>query len=665
VANAADESFERIVFVDVSPIADPQLIAGAIARAIGIEFDLQGDSIESLLAALPSQPLLIVLDNCEHLVDACARLAGELVQKCAHVRVLATSREPLGIAAEAVYRLGPLEAGAAHELFTAHAHQVDPQFAPVAKDLPVLHEICRHLDGIALAIQLAASHVNAMSLGQLRSRLDGHFPLLIAGGGTGEPSRHKTVEALIDWSHDVLSPRERAVFRRLGAFTDRFTLEAACSVAAGDAPGLTDVARVVEALVEKSMIVRTGDRYRMLEAVRQYALERLLERREERDARRAIAAYYANHTRTLAQRFGFGSQDEWFGSLVPDLENFRAAIAWARDLDVRLASELAANLLDFWEFASLAAEGLRRSEAILAAMEHPDEPEALPILLAIARLAGVTHVYWRSLEIAERARVLAERSNDRSTLAELRRIGARARRILGVETHRCVPDLREALAVIRSEENPYRTARAVADYALALIDDGRDDLGREVLHEADELTRSLDWPHLFASVQINVAEWEFRSGNVSTAIERGCAIVALMRPRGTTTQLALALSNLAGYLSVFGRFDDAYAVAEEAVRTAVVRDLHFSIAWALQSVAIVIASRGDDVRAAQLLGYTDAYCENTVSKREPAELIVQQHLLGLLNAALDAETLEQALAAGRRLLESAAIELAFGTADGL
>jgi predicted ATPase len=645
------------VVVDVAPIRDPYLIPGAIARAIGLEFDPRSDPLHALAMALPNRPLLVMLDNCEHLAGACARLAETLVLNCPTVRVFATSRVPLGADREVVFRLGPLDENDSLALFNEQAHLVDPNFSASESESPLLREICKHLDGVALAIQLAASHVPDMPLGQLRARLQGRARL--SAGRDWTDIRHRTLDALVEWSYETLSQRERDTFARLAAFPDSFTAEAGVEVATGANCGIGDATLALAALVDKSMIMRTGERYRMLAPIRQYALERLREQGDEREVRHAFALYYARRSATSARAFGFGSQDEWIASLSPDIDNVRAALAWAHDFDPPLATLMAGDLVDFWELAGLASEGLRRSEAILAALDVPDDATALPVLVVVARLSMVTHAYRRSFEIATAARAPAQRSLDFPALAELRRIEARARRILGVETERCVPELREALAVIRTEGNPYRTARVLTDYALALIDDGQPDEGHKVLLEGEASIAKLDWPHLIAHIQINVAELEFRTGDVASAVRRGKKLVDLLRPRGATAQLALALTNLASYLSVEGCPDDVLDVAHEAVAVSIARDVRFNIPWALQSGALALASRGDVERAARLLGYVDAYCREAQGKREPTELIVAEQLTSLVKASLSSDALSAARTEGRLLTAKAAIELAW------
>jgi predicted ATPase len=643
------------VVVDVAPIRDPYLIPGAIARSIGLEFDPRGDPLDALAMALPNRPLLVMLDNCEHLAGACARLAEMLVLNCPNVRVFATSRMPLGADREIVFRLGPLDEKESLALFNEQAHLVDPTFSTSDSELPVLREICKHLDGVALAIQLAASHVPDMPLGQLRARLQGHRRL--SAGRDWTDIRHRNLDALVEWSYETLSQRERDTFARLAAFPDSFTAEAGVEVATGTDCGAGDATLALAALVDKSMIMRTGERYRMLAPIRQYALERLRDQDDEHGVRHAFALYYARRCATTARAFGLGSQDAWIASLSPDIENVRAALAWAHDFDPPLATRMVADLVDFWELAGLASEGLRRSEAILAVLAEPNDAAALPVLMVVARLSMVTHAYRRSFEMATRARTPAERSRDFLAMAELRRIEARARRILGVETERCVPELREALAVIRTEGNPYRTARVLADYALALIDGGQQDEGHEVLLEGEALIAKLNWPHLIAHIQINMAELEFRTGDVASAVRRGKALVGMLRPRGATAQLALALTNLASYLSFDGHHDETLDVAHEAIAASIARDVRFNIPWAIQSGALALASRGSVEDAARLLGYVDFRLQETQGKREPTELLVVERLTNLLDASLSHPALDAARADGRLLTEKAATEL--------
>jgi predicted ATPase len=640
LAGAAARHDNGLAFVDLASLGQGDLIPDAITRSAGLELGSQSDPLEALIASLRQRSLLIVLDNCEHLTADCVRVASALLRECPGVSILATRREPLGVDGELVYRLGPLDERSALTLFEMYARRDHPEFSFAEAEYGAVREICKRLDGLALAIELTAPYVHSMTLGQLRSRLDGHFRLSVGSG---------RIESVVAWSYERLPENERAVFRRCGVFAGSFTAHAACAIAGG----------AIEVIAEKSMLVRSGERYRMLEPIRQFALERLRGEGEEAATRRVFAAYYTQLAEEATRKFGFDTQEGWLGALEPELEHFRAALEWTHDHDVPLARKLVASLVDFWELANLAPEGLRRSETILAVTRDPESHEALPILLAIARLAMISHVYWHSFELYERSKALARRYEDERGFAEALRIGARARRILGNETQRCVPELRDALEVIRKEGNPYRVARTLTDYGFELVDSGDGEGGRAILREAEAATMALDWPHLSAHLEINLAELEFRSGEAASAVERGRRLVETLEARSATAMYALALTNLAAYLAVQGALDEAYDRGRHAIAASIARDLHFCVAWCIQTVALVLANRGRTEVAARLLGYVDEYVEFTASKREPTETLVQKRLLALLQP-LGERRFDEEHRAGRALVERQAIHLALG-----
>lgn len=643
-------------FVDLAPVSDPQIVPHAVAAAIGLELTPKQDPVEALVVALRNQRVLLVLDNCEHLLSPAAAFVRSIVGQCPHVRVIATSREPLGVEHEHVYRLGTLDEEASMELFSEYALQADPGFSPAGRNLPLLRDICKRCDGIALAIVLAAANVRVMPLGQLRARLDGRFRLLVAGSRTLMLPRHQTMHALIDWSYELLSEEERRVFRRLGVFSGSFDNPAARAVVDGAGESFD---AVLDALVVKSMLVLEDQRCRMLESIRQYALERL-QPDDQKKARIAHAAFFAQRAADAAQTFGEGSEEEWLARYAPDLDNFRAALDWLRDGDFRAAAKVAADLADFWEFNNLAGEGLRRSEVILAGLPYPDKPGNMPLLLAIARLALSARIYHRSYETAERARKLAEAEKDERALAEARRLSGRARYLLAIEPERSLWDLHDALDVIRKHEKRFAVARALRDYASALAQ--KDPVeGRKLLLEALELAQSVGWPRLTAHVEINVAEREFRSGNTSSAVERAREVIEVLRRRRSPLQLGHALTNLAAYLSVNGQFDEALAVAREAATIGRAHDTQNYVALPVQSAALVLATRGDSATAARLLGYVDAFYDRYNMKRELTEAIVYDRLVKLLAEHLSGEEMERERATGRRLDDVEVSALAFVT----
>ena len=654
-------SADGVWFVDLAPIAIPGLVPATVATAIGLELNPAQDPTATLVAALANQRMLLVLDNCEHVVAHAARLAETLARSCPYVRVLATSREPLGVRLESVYRLETLDEPAAIELFAAQANHNGHAFALTAENEPIVADICRRLDGIALAIQLAASHAGTIPLADLRARLDERFRIL-TGRNRATLPRQQTMHASIDWSYDLLGERERPVFRRLAVFSGSFTLEAACRVASDDTIESWEVVAAVTGLAEKSMIASAPglqDRYQLLECMREYALQRLQEGAEVERTRRAHAAYYADRSAEVAAAFGHGTEEGWLAEATPDLDNFRTALDWAMDADARVAAaRMGANLGEFWTFANLVSEGADASHAVLAMLaERAEEPRGLPVLLALGELALSAKSYRQGAAFGERALDIAASLRDGVALAEARRIAGLSRYRLGIEREAALEMLRASFEYLRVRDNPLRTMRALRIYGWIL---GESDpaRGRELLSQALASATTYGWPRIAVIAEIDLAELEFASGEIAAAAERTRRVIATLRARKSPLQLGNALENLASYLSVAGDRDGARAAGSEATAILRAHGIAACVAHSLQSLALAYAQDGDLPRAAQLLGYVDACCERFGGEREPTESAVQERLLALLRGGLDAEAYIHYVAAGRQLSETAACELA-------
>src|SRR5918998_2339573 len=292
-ARRAVERFEDGVWmVELASLAEPSLVPQAVAFTLGVR-ERPGSSLtEALTDYLRTRKLLLLLDNCEHLVDACAELAGVLLHSCPGLRVLATSREVLGITGEIAWpvpslslpdirRLPEIESLPRYEsarLFVERATTVKPNFTLTEQNAPAVARVCYRLDGIPLAIELAAARTKVLSVEEISSHLGDSFRLLAAGSRTAMP-RQRTLHATMDWSHELLSQKERALFRRLSVFAGGFTLKAAESVCAGEDLERNEVLDLLSHLVDKSLVImwedRTGTRYRLLETIRQYGKERL------------------------------------------------------------------------------------------------------------------------------------------------------------------------------------------------------------------------------------------------------------------------------------------------------------------------------------------------------------------------------------------------------
>ncbi|QKW37758.1 winged helix-turn-helix domain-containing protein [Actinomadura sp. NAK00032] len=405
----ADRAPDGVRLISLAPVTDPAEVPAAAATALGLrEMAPIGapapapDPVGRLVCALSARRLLLVLDNCEHVLDAAARLAGTVLEHCPGVRILATSREPLGITGETLWPVEPLEApppdagpdeaagSAAVRLFADRAAAVSPGFAVTAATAGPVVRICRALDGMPLAIELAAARLRAMTPGQVADRLDDRFRLLAAGSRTAMP-RHRTLRGVVEWSWDLLDGPERTLWRRLAVFPGGATVASAEAVCAG--PGLDrgDVLDVLTALVDKSLLAVAGPepRYRMLETIRAYSLERLAESGEEAAVRRAHAEYFTGLAEEAEPHLYRAGQLPWLRRLTAESGNTSAALRWTISAgDAPLALRLCAALGWYWFLHGRLADAAAELEEILALPGVPED-RTTARALALGALASL------------------------------------------------------------------------------------------------------------------------------------------------------------------------------------------------------------------------------------------------------------------------------------
>jgi predicted ATPase/class 3 adenylate cyclase len=368
--------------VELEALTDESLVPQEVAIALGVARESDADANDALLGHIRGREMLLILDTCEHLIDACARLANSLLRTCPGLRILATSREALGVAGERLYPVRSLslpevtgaKADALAErfeavgLFAERAKAADPGFEITEGNAVAVVEICRRLDGIPLAIELAAARVRALTVQQIAERLDDRFRLLTGGSRTVMP-RHQTLRAAIDWSFDLLPVEERVVLWRLSVFAGPFTLEAAEAVCTAGSIESYDVLDHVTRLVEKSLVFRQNDMYRILETVRGYARERSLEAGESEGAYARHRDWYLNVVREAAPSFFRGPESApWLDRLDAEHDNLRAALAWSINEPggAQTAVELVDGLWRFWEIRGYLVEGRQWLDRVLA-----------------------------------------------------------------------------------------------------------------------------------------------------------------------------------------------------------------------------------------------------------------------------------------------------------
>ena len=418
--------------IDLAPLADPRLVPSALATVLGLEVR-SDDPVPGLVAALRERRLLLVLDNCEHVIEAAANLAVAILKGAAGVGILATSREPLRVEGEYVQRLPPLATGSpsghlgaaealafpAIGLFVERVAQSLGEFELSDEHAPIVADICRKLDGMPLAIELAAARVETFGIRGLANHLDDRLRLLTAGHRSGPP-RHRTLRAMLDWSYDALSDAERAVLRRLGIFMGGFTLDAACAVAADPTLFGDEVIDAVAELIDKSLVAaettETEPRLRLLETTRAYALTKLAESGECGLLARHHAEYYRHLFQVAETERETRSTAEWAAEYVAQIDNLRAALDWGYSTggDPAIAVALTAAAVPLWMHLSLLDECAARIEQALAALGADPKREAhAEVKLCVALGVSLTHTraanspeigasWTKALDIAEK-----------------------------------------------------------------------------------------------------------------------------------------------------------------------------------------------------------------------------------------------------------------------
>ena len=445
--NCLQQFPDGVWLVELAPVTDPALVPQTLLSTFNLREDRHRSVLSVLIDFLHAKTLLLVLDNCEHLIDACARISDSLLQACPKMRILASSREALGISGELAYRvpslntpnpeqlpsLEQLEKVDSIQLFVERAATAKPGFTLTDMNAFSLAQICYRLDGIPLAIELAASRVKVLTPDQIAARLDDRFRLLTGGSRTALP-RQQTLRAMIDWSYSLLSDQEKTLFRRLAVFVGGWTLEAAEAVCANigkDNILPEDVLDLLTRLVDKSLVFNeeaAGEiRYHRLETIRQYSREKLFETDEVETMRDCHLDFFVRFAELVDTKLKSGDQVLWHRRMSVEQDNLRAALEWALNTNPDSALRIvgAANL--FWTAGGYSAEGFRWTQKALEQTEKTPVPHGISKeqrLVARAKaLCGLTRLYLslgdnaNAKRVAEESVALYRQSQDRRGLA--------------------------------------------------------------------------------------------------------------------------------------------------------------------------------------------------------------------------------------------------------
>lgn len=545
---------DGIWFVDFAPLTDQTLAPILVASTLGVREQPGRPAIEILTASLRSRKLLVIFDNCEHLIAACAVLAEPLLQFCPELTILATSREPLGAAGEVIWNVPPLalppsdQASSAEliqiesvQLFVEKASAVMPEFALSDRNAPFVARICRELDGLPLALELAAARCRSLSVQEIARRLGERFSLLTAGQRTA-PSRHQTLHATIDWSYALLEPQERIVFQQLAVFAGGWTLAAAEGVCGVDALD------TLSHLVDKSLVFKQEKnnevRYSMLETIREYAREKLTASGEEENVRDRHLDFFLHLAEEAAPWLLREEELIWLARLKGDYDNLRAALNWSFPHRKNEGLRMVSALLQFWFFYGNLDEWSMWAERLVSASEDAPAAVRARSLIIGGMLANVGRDWERAESMLSQGLTLSEQLQDREGIAwSLRELGVMAH-WLG-DRRRAIGLLDKSLAIFRILGEPSRIGECLLWRADALARSGNLPAAREDFREAFRIFLELGERSRTAWSLGGLGEIERQEGSYAEAARLYQESLELQFEVGAILEICFAIEALA------------------------------------------------------------------------------------------------------------------------
>jgi predicted ATPase/DNA-binding CsgD family transcriptional regulator len=607
----ADGALERFPggawWVDLAPVADPQLVGEALAAALGVQPLPMMTALEATCARLAGSRALVVLDNCEHLLAACAGVAEALLCACREAVVIATSRASLGVAGETHWRVPSLSLPAserdspqslgrsdAARLFVERARKVRPGLAAIDDNAAAVTKICRELDGLPLAIELAAARARMMSVEQIAARLADRFRLLTGGTRSALP-RQQTLRASVDWSHELLEEPERVLLRRLAVFAGGFTLELAEAVCADEPLARDDILDLLASLVDQSLVVAehraAAVRYRMLETVRQYARERLGEAGEadgiadrHRDAMLALAE-------RAAPQFHGPTQREWLAELDGEAANLGVALDRAAATAPERALRLCVALTFWWKQRGMLAQAERAFAAALEAGEPAPSPVRAHALWGRGYIAAYAGRYEDALGHTQPACAMAEAVGDRSALA---------RALMMIGFIQMFPDplggretSTRARDIARACGDDWAWLTAELNVAYTHLNRHELDDGERVLERAMPLSESLGYLELQAWYWIGKCYRPWAAADHAELIAFAERALGFARAAGEPTTESLASGYLAHLELARGAAEAAAERMQAAYERVVAAGAGLALGWTVAWRALAQAALGD------------------------------------------------------------------------
>jgi predicted ATPase/DNA-binding SARP family transcriptional activator/DNA-binding CsgD family transcriptional regulator len=674
---------DGVWLVELAPLSEGELVAQEVAGALEVPERPGAPLTDTLVDALGDKGLLLVLDNCEHLVEAAAQLGDTLLDSCPRLRVLATSRESLGIQGEVLWQVPPLSLPAttdgestveglsryeAVRLFVDRARLRLPDFGLTEGNAGAVARICRKLDGIPLAIELATARMGALAVEQVAQRLEASLGLLSGGSRTAEP-RQRTLRATLDWSHDLLSDAERVLFRMLSVFAGGFKLQAAEAVCSGGAIEEEDVLDLLGALVDKSLVVAGAAaggavRYRMLEPIRQYAREKLEESGEAAEVQGRHAAFFLALAEEAEPELAGPQQSAWVERLEEEHDNFREALSWALERgEAGLGLRFGGALWRFWYQRGYLSEGIGWMERVLEGSERTASPVRVKALEGMGWLTQFQGDVGRAEstyeEMLEISRELGDKGNVATALNSLGTVAAQQG-----DTERARALLRENMEVLKELEEEGSPATTLKKFHalnllgyLAIYEEDDYARGTALWEESLALAREVGDPNHVGIMLSNLGHPALLQRDFERARALSEEALAFARDLGSSgvelgpvasLNLGLALLGLGEHERAAMPFENALVMSQDMGRKPQVIET-------LEGMASLAVALGKDARAARLWGAAEAARGVTGIALSPGERGLHEPYLAAARSRLGEADWEEALAEGRaKSLEEAA-----------
>jgi predicted ATPase/class 3 adenylate cyclase len=657
--------------VELAPLADAAYITSTIAATFSLR-EVQGvPLINSVIDYLRGKQLLLILDNCEHLVEACAQLADQLLHDCPHLKIIASSREALGISGETVYRVPSLLDSEAARLFIERAVKADARFKATEQYTPFIVQICHRLDGIPLAIELAAARVKLFTPQQIAERLDDRFKLLTGGSRTALP-RQQTLRALIDWSYLTLNGMEQRALRRLAVFSGGWTIEAAEAII-GEPETLDGLA----GLVNKSLVnVEEQDgasRYQFLETIRQYAMEKLVEANEAGETRDRHLKYFKDlalqNNRTISIFAAAIAVDEeartyaWARAIDKEYDNMRAALEWAIQSDPAAAAELIDILNPYWNVRDLNSEARLWCRAIIDNPRITDAPrsKALGILAYALMILGEMR---EAATAASQGIEISRRIGDKQTLARsLSSLAMASVFTSGPEA--AMKAAQESEAIAREAQFREGIAASLGMKASVLLLSGGDLMeARRNIEESMVVAKETGFVWGTALSGMGLGRLASRMGDLEGARQEFARAAETAQRVGNRRIYASCRSELAHALRQHGKFDEAIGLYKMVLPIWQDFGHRAAVAHELECLGYIANAQDDGYRAARLLGAAEAIRKTINSTTNGVELVEYEREIAALRASMDENEMQAAWAEGRAMTIDQAIEYALEKSDG-